>query len=123
LTKSNYNFYNIKLKIPLEEYSSCIVLNLSSGGNQDDITFGWELVRRVKPGNSWHPATDQLRGTDVYGTFVNDGTVDSTFSIAYDIDQVKDFLFITGDGEKWLVASAFAVTNDETWYQDDPRNI
>ena len=85
--------------------------------------LGWELVRRVKSGNSWHPATDQLRGTDVYGTFVNDGSVDSTFSIAFDINQVEEFLFITGDKKKWLVASGFAVINKEAWYANDLRDI
>ena len=28
---------------------------------------GWILVRQCPQGNSWHPATDQLRGDDVYG--------------------------------------------------------
>ena len=67
------------------------------------------LVRRVKPGNIWHPATDNLEGKDQYGTFVNNGTVDSTFSIAFDVAQVEDFLFITGDREKWLIASVDSV--------------
>ena len=69
----------------------------------------WELVRRVKPGNQWHPSTDSLQGTDVYGVFVNDSTVDSTFSIAFNIEEIQDFLFITGDRKKWLVASVDAV--------------
>ena len=69
----------------------------------------WELVRRVKPGNQWHPSTDNLQGTDVYGVFVNDSTVDSTFSIAFNIDEVEDFLFITGDQQKWIIASVDAV--------------
>ena len=29
---------------------------------------GWTLVRHVPAGNTWHKATDQLRGTDVYGS-------------------------------------------------------
>jgi hypothetical protein len=42
------------------------------------------LVRRVKQGSTWHPATDNLRGTDVYGTY---GTPlsDTTFSIAWQV--------------------------------------
>jgi hypothetical protein len=43
---------------------------------------GWVLVRRVKQGYSWHPANDDLRGTDVYGTY-GTPTSDSTFSIAW----------------------------------------
>ena len=87
------------------------------------IVVGWELVRRVKPGNSWHPATDNLRGCDVYGMYINNGSVNSTFSIPYDITQVQDFLFITGDRQKWLIASAYAVMNNGNWYEDEPRNI
>jgi hypothetical protein len=43
---------------------------------------GWVLVRRVKQGSTWHPATDNLRGTDVYGSY---GTPlsDTTFSISW----------------------------------------
>ena len=76
----------------------------------------WELVRRVKPGNQWHPSTDNLQGTDVYGVFVNDITVDSTFSIAFNVAEVEDFLFITGDQQKWVIASVEAVlgARDET---------
>ena len=32
----------------------------------------WKLVRRVKAGNAWHPATDQLAGTESYGEYSND---------------------------------------------------
>ena len=28
---------------------------------------GWTHVRHVPAGFNWHPATDQLQGTDVYG--------------------------------------------------------
>ena len=69
----------------------------------------WKLVRRVKPGSVWHQATDNLEGKDQYGIFVNNGTVDATFSITFDIDQVEDFLFITGDREKWLISSVDSV--------------
>ena len=90
----------------------------------------WELVRRVKPGTQWHPSTDNLQGTDVYGTFANDDTVDSTFSIAFNIEEVQDFLFITGDRQKWLVASVDAVLGERDvssgnfhGYSNDNREI
>ena len=83
-----------------------------------EIVGDWQLVRRVKPGDSWHPATDNLRGCDVYGSYVNDSTANATFSIPYDIDQVEYFKFATGDGEKWLIASVFAVMNNGTWFED-----
>jgi hypothetical protein len=43
---------------------------------------GWALVRRVKQGATWHPANDDLRGTEVYGTYGTPNS-DSTFSIAW----------------------------------------
>ena len=39
------------------------------GSMTDTIDGGkWELVRRIQPGDSWHPCKDWLRGTEVYGT-------------------------------------------------------
>ena len=62
---------------------------------------GWRLVRRVRAGYTWHPATDLLVGTDVYG-IPSSPTADETFSVEFgDFDQ---FLFATGDGTKWLIA-------------------
>jgi hypothetical protein len=69
--------------------------NYQCENDQDD--GGWLLVRRVKAGVSWHPATDDLKGLDVYGTY---GSVSSkaTFSIAYSmwLNQSSELLFMTG---------------------------
>jgi hypothetical protein len=70
---------------------------------------GWQLVRRVKAGPTWHPATDHLAGTDTYGTYNADPTADATFSIAFDTIDFDQFMFATGDGEKWLIATKDAV--------------
>jgi len=94
----------------------------TQGTWHDDILGGhWTLVRRVKAGNKWHPSTDQLMGTDVYGSFVNDPTADATFSKAFDINQVSEFLFATGDGQKWLVASKDSVVGG--FYANELRPI
>ena len=78
-------------------------------------------MRRVEAGYQWHPATDQLLGTDVYGTFVNDSTIDSTFSRQFNSSNVQDFLFATGDAEIWLVANRDAVIGG--FYNNEPREI
>jgi hypothetical protein len=39
-------------------------------------------VRRVRQGKTWHPATDDLRGTEVYGSY-GPPSSDSTFSVAW----------------------------------------
>jgi hypothetical protein len=43
---------------------------------------GWALVRRVKAGNIWFEADDDLKGTSVYGTY-GTATSDSSFSMAF----------------------------------------
>jgi hypothetical protein len=59
---------------------------------------GWALVRRVKQGTKWHPATDNMLGTDAYGT-VGTRTSDSTFSVPF-ASLIKsnntEVLFATG---------------------------
>lgn len=81
----------------------------------------WELVRRVAAGTgSWHPATDNLRGVNVYGG-PDCETCDSTFSISWADVPFTYFLFATGDKKKWLVASKDAVIGRH--YMDEQRDI
>ena len=75
----------------------------------------------MKAGSTWHPATDQLLGTDAYGTYTNDPQADATFSIPYVVDSVTEFLFSTGDESKWLVASKDEVVGG--YYANEDRTI
>ena len=72
-------------------------------------------MRRVKAGTEWHPATDQLLGTDVYGT-PSSATADATFSVEF--GAFDQFLFATGDGAKWLIADKEQVRLHATGYRD-----
>ena len=81
---------------------------------------GWTLVRHVPAGNVWHKATDQLRGTDVYGTPCG-ATGNDEWSIKFDKVEFNQFLFATGDESKWLIASKNEVTGN--FYADKPRLI
>ena len=48
----------------------------------------WQHVRHVPGGESWHPATDLMRGTDVYG---EEGVGEKAWSIQFNhtiYDQV-----------------------------------
>ena len=55
----------------------------------------WALVRRTD-GTTWHEATDDLKGTDVYGTYGTE-TSDSMFSIAWsDWTTSGELLLMTG---------------------------
>ena len=93
----------------------------------DLVGSGWTLVRRVKPGNTWHPSTDGLTGTDVYGKMPSAGasTSDSTFSIEFPIDRVTEFLFTTGDEELWMACTKSAIGGKITgsYYSNAFRDV
>jgi len=80
----------------------------------------WKLVRRVKAGNNWHPARDQMTGTETYGTYNSDRESDSTFSMKFDSMPCKSFLFATGDMKKWLITPKASVMG---WYANGERTI
>ena len=81
----------------------------------------WLLVRRVKRGTTWHPATlnihplviethlrrDNLAGQSSYGTYVLNETADSTFSIAYSnlLKSSAEILLMTGDRSNYMVTT------------------
>jgi hypothetical protein len=110
---------------------------------------GWLLVRRVKQGSAWHPATDNLYGNDVYGPY-GKATDDASFSIAFSswVKQSTEFLFATGesayyppfmscfltphrffiyiflgDGSKWMIAPFSSINNGGVLYSGVPRTI
>ena len=84
----------------------------------DDVG-GWKLVRHLPPGAAWHPATDQLRGTETYGTAGDDNMA---WSVLFDCaDCFDEFLFASGDGSSWLIATKAAVIGEN--YANAPRDI
>lgn len=78
---------------------------------------GWKLVRRVKKGDSWHPATDHLRGTHVYGSFQDNPTADATFSRQFDNENFSEYLFTLGDCKSWMIASKEEVAKSRDFDQ------
>ena len=109
---------------------SVAVPRMSSGNaNESDgvYTFGgaigndqWKLVRRVKAGSTWHPATDQFEGTDVYGTYDPSHKSDSTFSIAFKDMGCEQFLVASGDMSVWLIATKDVISGS---YYSEKRAI
>ena len=79
-------------------------------------------MRRVAPGTAWHPATDRLEGTEVYGAWPssNAQTADATFSISFSDASFTHFLFATGDEQVWLVCTKEAAVGS---YYRDPRPV
>jgi len=72
---------------------------------------GWKLVRYVPSGSTFHPANDNLAGTDVYG---NPHDMSKAWSVSFsttNLDRLQ-FLFAFGNCEKWLIADADVVLGD-----------
>jgi hypothetical protein len=63
---------------------------------------GWLLVRRVKQGATWHPAVDNLQGTDVYGTdaYRASNVDDLTFSLEFASMISSETLFLITSGKR-----------------------
>eukprot|EP01083_Nonionella_stella_P166190 554908_1 len=85
-----------------------------------DIHGGdWTLVRHAY--NAWHPATDSLAGTDVYGTYDNDPQSTSNWSIPYsealEGDGSTVFMFSNGD------CSEFLITSNDQFFSSSARII
>jgi hypothetical protein len=78
--------------------------NPSSVTSPDDVLDGgWSLVRCVSSSEgTWHPATDNLRGSDQYGTYA-DYRNDTTFTLTWKTSDVKMYLFALTDFSYWLV--------------------
>ena len=81
-----------------------------------EIKCGWQLVRRVGPGLAWHPATDDVKGTALYGNItsikgsgLDPETANVTFSVPWKVNDYQYILFATGDFERWLVTTPEAV--------------
>lgn len=73
---------------------------------------GWMLVRRQKSGIGWMDnQDDNLIGKQEWGTI--DGnitpTIDKSFSYRFLNIPFKEFLFMTGDGKKWLICDKSSV--------------
>merc|ERR1712217_816080 len=79
-------------------------------------------MRRVQASSPfWHPATDNLDGTDSYGVYTTDYLSDSTFSRTWSTTECDQFLFATGDWTLWLIATNDAVRGEH--YADEDREI
>ena len=76
-----------------------------SGSCQSIYGGNWVLIRHAY--NQWHNTTDNLAGTDVYGTFDNDPESLSSWSIQFDNILESDgstlFMFSNGNCSEWMV--------------------
>lgn len=91
-------------------------------GGGDIITpitgSGWKHVRHVPQGSNWHPATDDLMGTASYGSHLVET---APWTVPFSHVPFVEFLFVTGDCQRWLVASRDAVIGEH--YSNTYRDI
>ena len=74
----------------------------------------FKLARRVEQGTKWHPANDDLRGTDKYGNPPTNPRTGPTGTMQWKYNQVQYFMFSTGDFSEWYV-NAFRFLFDVYW--------
>ena len=58
------------------------------------------MVRHQPALATWGPATDQLAGTDVFGDPSDNS---KPWSIKFADKDFEEFLFATGDMDKWMI--------------------
>ena len=78
---------------------------------------GWREVRSIPVRNNWHPATDKLVGSHVYGEAYS---TTEPWSVKFDNVQFDQFMFTTGDFTKWLVCTKTAIIG---WYSNGQRPV
>ena len=89
-----------------------IVLNCVNGGDippteAQIIAADWTLVRETTSTSTWHQASDNLAGTDVYGTEGGPGEWSVNFETK--VPEYSQILFISGDHSTWLNAFTRAI--------------
>ena len=99
--------------------SSASSVTTTLGGPESIYGGGWDCVRCVaSTEGSWHPATDNLRGTEAYGDVTSwdaDETWSTTWSFALEDDDDDD-----GDGYTQVL---LALTNFSYWLVVDAESL
>tara|TARA_Y100000389_G_scaffold125965_1_gene123337 strand:- start:81 stop:1151 length:1071 start_codon:yes stop_codon:yes gene_type:complete len=114
---STYPFTNNKDNIDADNGFSYTLYDYKSTlAEQYTNVSGWRLVRFLPDNaNTFHLATDNLAGTDVYGTY-NDSS--NAWSIVF--GTFDEFCFSTNNFNYWLYCTKTAVYGN---YSNQARNI
>ena len=83
--------------------------------NVNGVKCDWKKVRFVPSGSTWHPAKDNLAGTELaYG---DSNSNSAAWNIPFSNIDFSIFLFATGDFRKWLITEKKELL--ETGYYDN----
>jgi len=90
----------------------------------DTVGSGWKLVRRTN--GNMHSATDDLKGTQVYGSPVSPIAAES-FSVNFEeaAPNWNQILLATGDCKYWMIMTKDAAIGDDgnAWYSGTQRAV
>ena len=105
-----------------KEHGTSQTCNLNLYERYDTKNFeNWVKVRHVPASEGkWHPATDNLAGSDVYGTESSSINA-AAWSIKFDDIKFDYFLFATGNKFRWMIMSKDQVNGQ--FYNDELRSI
>lgn len=86
--------------------------------NPIDLRY-YKRVRHLPPGSlKWHPATDSLKGTNVYGDVHNDA---HPWSIKFDNIPFTNYLFANTDMSRWVEMTKAAAVGQH--YHNGAREV
>ena len=82
-----------------------------------DTDASWKKVRHVPATGNWHPASDHLAGSEVYGDSTDDSVA---WSIKFDDLEFEEMVFSFGDLSNWILTTKAAVDGE---YTNENREI
>ena len=98
-----------KVEKTCKDPSPSIYFKDNCGFDIDD--GGWTLVRHVPNETTWHPSSDHLQGTDVYGVSSKGPEGDEAWSIHFDtaLPKYDEILISSGNCHNWLITEKSAL--------------
>ena len=98
-----------KVEKTCKDPSPSIYFKDNCGFDIDD--GGWTLVRHVPNETTWHPSSDQLQGTDVYGVSSKGPEGDEAWSIHFEtaLPSYDEILISSGNCHNWLITEKSAL--------------
>ena len=75
---------------------------------------GWSLVRHAPNETTWHPSSDRLQGSEVYGVASKGPEGDEAWSIDFEstLPNYDEILIASGNCKNWLILDKGALTGN-----------
>lgn len=106
MTKISYNTQDANY-IPVD--GPCVDNTGSTNAFSISDLSAWTKVRHSPATGNWHPATDNLAGSEVYGDSTDDAVAWST---KFDDLKFTEMLFTFGDKSSWMIMTKTAAVGE-----------